>query len=104
MRFRNMESMKQNPMVGPGGYIPHVTSVEVIGAHELRLGFDDGVVRDIDLSEQLWGPIMEPLKDPLYFAKVALDPEIGTIVWPNGADFAPEFLHGDYEPSRPERR
>jgi len=90
-------------LIGPGTYIPEVTSVEVIGAHSLRLGFDDGLVRDVDLTDELWGPIFEPLHDPEYFAKVTLDQEMGTICWPNGADFAAEFLHGDYpSPRRPD--
>ena len=85
-------------MVGPGGYIPEVTSVEVIGTYKLRLGFDDGLIRDVDLTDELWGEVFEPLKDPEYFAKVTIDPVGGTIVWPNGADLSPEFLHGDFEP------
>jgi hypothetical protein len=92
-----MDSMKEGELIGPGGYIPEVTSVEVIGDYKLRLGFDDGLVREIDLESELWGPVFEPLKDPTYFAKVRVDPELGTIVWPNGADLAPEFLHGDFD-------
>jgi hypothetical protein len=79
---------------------PEVVSVEVIGDHALRLKFDDGLVREVDLIERLSGPIFEPLKNPAYFAQVSIDPVGGTICWPNGADFAPDFLHGDYEPDR----
>jgi hypothetical protein len=55
------------------------------------LRFDDGTEGEVDLSDALEGPIFEPLRDPAYFQgfAVALD----TITWPNGADFAPEFLY-----------
>ena len=71
-----------------------VTSVEVIGDYALRLGFSDGLVREMNLKDELWGPIFEPLRDPDFFAKVELDTELGTIVWPNGADLDPVVLHG----------
>jgi hypothetical protein len=41
----------------------------------------------------------EPLQDPAYFAKVRVDPELGTVVWPNGYDLDPDVLHGDFEPA-----
>lgn len=46
----------------------------------------------MDLGPELDGPVFEPLRDPSAFAEVAIDPELHTIAWPNGADFAPEFL------------
>ena len=55
------------------------------------LKFADGSEGEVDLSQELWGPVFEPLKDPSYFREFNL--EYGTIVWPNGADFAPEFLY-----------
>ena len=54
------------------------------------LRFDDGVEGTVDLADELWGEVFEPLRDPSYFARFAVD---DTLVWPNGADFAPEFLH-----------
>ncbi|HZG44033.1 MAG TPA: DUF2442 domain-containing protein [Longimicrobium sp.] len=71
----------------------HVNSVEPLEGYSLRLEFSDGSVRDIDLSEELYGEVFEPLRDPALFRKVAVNSETGTIEWPNGADFAPEFLH-----------
>jgi hypothetical protein len=47
----------------------------------------------VDLEPLLSGPVFEPLREPSYFAQVALDQVCGTVVWPNGADFAPEALH-----------
>ena len=70
-----------------------ITEAEVCGPHLLRLAFNDGARKTVDASPLLWGPVFEPLRDPAQFAKVRLDPVCGTVVWPNGADFAPEFLH-----------
>jgi hypothetical protein len=78
--------------------IPQVIEVEHLGDYRLRLTFDDGLVREVDLEGDLWGPVFEPLRDPEYFAKVRADEEIGTIVWPNGVDLDPVVLHGDQEP------
>jgi hypothetical protein len=58
-----------------------------------RVRFDDGVEKEVDLRPLLWGPVFEPLLDPDYFARVVVDPVCGTVVWPNGADLAPEALH-----------
>lgn len=71
-----------------------VTSVEVIGDFTLHLAFNDGTSRDLNLEVSLWGPIFEPLRDPDLFAQVSVDEELGTIVWPNGADMDPVVLHG----------
>jgi hypothetical protein len=71
----------------------HVTEVEVVGSHRLRLSFDDGAEGQVDLSSWRWRGVFEPLADPDYFRQVTLDKELGTIVWPNGADIAPETLH-----------
>jgi len=72
----------------------HVTRVQHLRGYQLRIDFDDGTTRDVDLSRELTGEVFEPLADPELFRRVALNPETGTIEWPNGADFAPEFLHG----------
>ena len=57
--------------------------------HRVWLRFDDGKDGEVDLSAELAGEIFEPLQDPGYFAKFTVDE---TLTWPNGADFAPEFL------------
>ena len=73
-----------------------IRAVEHLGGFRLRLTFADGLTGDVDLAEQLaghLGPMFEPLRNVEYFATVAVDAEIGTIVWPNGADLAPDVLH-----------
>ncbi len=70
----------------------HVVEVRPIAAFRLWLAFSDGTSGEVDLADELDGLIFEPLRDPAVFAQVAVDPEIRTIAWPNGADFAPEFL------------
>lgn len=55
--------------------------------------FSDGVEGEIDLREELSGPIFEPLRDVNRFKKFIVHPELQTLVWENDADFAPEFLH-----------
>jgi hypothetical protein len=54
--------------------------------------FADGSEGEIDLADELWGPVFEPLKDVNYFRTFSIA-EYGTICWPNGADIAPEFLY-----------
>lgn len=76
-----------------------ITSVKVLGHYLLRLGFSDGTCRDVNLVGELRGPVFEPLADPDFFAQVHVDDELGTIVWPNGADLDPLVLHGDFEPA-----
>ncbi|GAC1601135.1 MAG: hypothetical protein NVS3B21_28580 [Acidimicrobiales bacterium] len=73
-----------------------IREVEYLGGHRLRVTFADGIVSDVDLSEKLSGaigPMFEPLRDMAFFAKVMVDPDLGTVVWPNGADLAPDALH-----------
>lgn len=71
----------------------HVDNVKYIEAYKLKLTFNNYVTQEIDLAEELYGNIFEPLKDINYFQQVFLNSETNTIEWPNGADFAPEFLY-----------
>lgn len=80
-----------------------VTEVETLDGRRLRVGFNDGVVRDVDCSFLLHGTLGEPLRDPDYFKQARVDEEARTVVWPNGLDPAPELLHGDNEPATPKR-
>ncbi|MCE9595302.1 MAG: DUF2442 domain-containing protein [Planctomycetes bacterium] len=68
----------------------HVVAARSLGAHRVWLRFDDGVDGEVDLGAELDGEVFQPLHDPDYFARFAVD---DTLTWPNGADFAPEFLH-----------
>jgi hypothetical protein len=78
--------------------LPCVKSAKPLNGFRLLLAFTDGLVREVDLSRDLWGPMAEPLQDPAYFRRVRVDPELGTVVWPNGFDLDPDVLHGDHEP------
>jgi len=79
---------------------PAVVGVAVIGPHVMRLLFGDGLVRDIQFVPGGGrASMIEPLADADYFARVRVDHDARTVVWPNGLDLAPEVLHGDYEPT-----
>ncbi len=71
----------------------HVIGVVYIKSYKLRVEFSDGVVKDVDLKDELHGEVFEPLRDITLFRQVAVNPDTNTIEWPNGADFAPEFLY-----------
>jgi hypothetical protein len=68
----------------------HVTAVQYVDDYKLKLTFNNGVTGEIDLQPELYGEIFEPLQDKSLFQQVYLTGR--TIEWPNGADFAPEFL------------
>lgn len=70
-----------------------VTAVHLVGPYVLEVTFDDGARRRVDVEPLLAKPVFAPLRDVTYFAQVAVDPVLGTVVWPNGADLAPEFLY-----------
>lgn len=72
---------------------PKLTKAEHVRDYTIRLQFADGVVGDVDLRSELWGEVFEPLMDVEQFRRFRLDEEINTIVWPSGADLAPEFLY-----------
>lgn len=72
-----------------------VIEVEVIGEYRLCLTFEDGSVGEVAFGEREWRGVFEPLADPAFFAQVRVDPERGTIAWPNGVDMAPEPLYAE---------
>ncbi len=70
----------------------HVRNAKYIEGFKLWVTFDDGTAGEVNLENKLSGSVFEPLKDSAFFSKVSVDPELETVVWPNGADLAPEFL------------
>ena len=77
--------------------MPHpiyrVRSFEIKAAYTLRIEFDDGAEQVIDFQPVLAGELFGPLRDLATFNQVRIDPEVHTLVWPNGADFDPATLH-----------
>lgn len=69
-----------------------VARVRALPGFRLHIVFENGVTGELDMSQELIGPVFEPLRDPDYFATVFVD-EIGAICWPNGVDIAPDALY-----------
>ena len=69
-----------------------VVEVKVVEPYVLDVTFADGNTRRVDVAPLLHGEMFEPLRDQAVFAAVSVDPVLGTVVWPNGADLSPEFL------------
>jgi hypothetical protein len=72
---------------------PRVIHAEHIDGFVLRIRFADGTVGEIDFRDELEGEVFEPLKNLDFFRQFSVSPELHTLVWPNHADFAPEFLY-----------
>ena len=72
---------------------PRLTEAKYVCNYILHLRFADGTEGDVDLSQELEGEVFEPLKDLACFRAFTISPELHTVMWPNGADFAPEFLY-----------
>ena len=70
-----------------------VTAAEYVDGHCVHVRFNTGEHGTVDLSDALWGPMFEPLKDPAAFRRFEVSPVLHTIRWENDADLAPEFLH-----------
>ena len=70
-----------------------VVEARYVGGFVIWLRFRDDIAGEIDLESELYGPMFEPLRDPSAFRQFQIHPEFQTLTWPNGADFAPEFLH-----------
>lgn len=69
-----------------------VTNARYLTDYTVLLRFNDGTEGPVDLKNALWGPVFEPLKQVDFFKNLKLSESLGTITWPNEADFAPEFL------------
>jgi Protein of unknown function (DUF2442) len=73
--------------------IYRVIGFEIVGRYTLQIRFDDGVIQTINFQPVLAGQLYAPLNDLELFNRVSVDPEVHTLVWPNGADFDPATLH-----------
>ena len=74
--------------------LARVRSVDVPRDFVLQVVFDDGSRREVDLTGELWGEMFEPMRDAAMFRRAAVGTELGTVVWPNGADLDPDVLCG----------
>ncbi len=72
----------------------HIKSARYVVDYKIWVAFDDRTSGEVDLDGVLNDPVFEPLEEIAIFRKVSVDPELETVVWPNGADLAPEFLKG----------
>lgn len=75
------------------GLTPDITAATVVSHGVLRLTFADGVSAEVDVLDRMRGPVFAEARTHEGFAKVAVDPETGTVVWPGGADLAPDTLY-----------
>ena len=73
--------------------LPRVVDARYVGEFTVHLRFADGSEGDVNLEKELDGEIFERLKNPSYFRQFTVDTHLHTLTWPNGADFAPEFLY-----------
>jgi hypothetical protein len=79
--------------IGINLIIPRVVEVKPLDSFHLWVCFQDGIVGTIELVNELWGPMFEPLKNPDLFLRASVNSELETVAWPNGADLAPEILY-----------
>jgi len=70
-----------------------VTEATYLGGYKLKVRFDNGESKVVDLHAHLDGPIFEPLKDLEFFKSFSVNQDLDTVVWPNNADFSPDFLY-----------
>ena len=74
--------------------IQELVAVEVTGSHRIRIRFADGLEGELDVSKLVrFDGVFASLRDPAEFRKARLDPELGTVVWPSGADLDPDVLY-----------
>ena len=77
-----------------------IIDVSYVEDYKLKLKFENNEYKLVELQPHLDGKIFEPLQDIAYFKSVALNRDIDTIVWPNNADFSPDFLYEIGQPTR----
>ncbi|TML99377.1 MAG: DUF2442 domain-containing protein [Actinobacteria bacterium] len=75
------------------GLTPDITAASVVRHGVLSLTFADGVSGEVDVLARMRGPVFEEARTPAGFAQVSVDSETGTVVWPGGADLAPDTLY-----------
>jgi hypothetical protein len=75
------------------GLTPDIATVAVVRHGVLRLTFADGMIGEVEVLDRMRGPVFEQARTPDGFARVAVDPETGTVVWPGGSDLAPDTLY-----------
>lgn len=73
--------------------LPHIIEGRYVTGYTVWLRFNDGAEGEVDLINELHGPIFELLRNVEIFRQFVVHPEAKTLLWANGADFAPEFLH-----------
>ena len=73
--------------------IPRLKNARYLDGYRIWLEFADGKQGEVDLEDQLWGEVFEPIRDPQTFKQFRVHSELNTLTWPNGADFAPEYLY-----------
>lgn len=73
--------------------IPKIQKANCVNDYIVHIVFSDGIEGEVDLKDELYGEIFEPLKEKSYFSKAYVHPDFHTLCWPNGADFAPEYLY-----------
>ncbi|MBM4423229.1 MAG: DUF2442 domain-containing protein [Chloroflexi bacterium] len=75
--------------------LPRITTVHHLQNYRLEITFSDGVRAELDLETSIVGRggVFKPLEDVEFFRQVRVDPEIGTLVWPNDVDFDPDVLY-----------
>ena len=77
-----------------------VIAVECLGEYRLRLTFEGGEKGEVDVAQLVsFDGVFEPLSNDDYFRQVRVEPDVGTIVWPNGADFCPDVLYEQIHPT-----
>jgi len=73
-----------------------IVEVRPLGGHRLYLRFEDGIAGEVDFARRLrFEGVFAALRDPEIFARVRIHPELGTLVWPTGADVDPDVLHAE---------